>query len=63
MTIPFEEFAAKSLADPEFKREYDVLAPEFEALAKKLSARKRSAKKAQKSRRVVKPDGNLAPQR
>jgi hypothetical protein len=51
MTIPFEEFAAKSLADPEVKREYDALAPEFEALAKKLRARKRVTSKVPNSRR------------
>lgn len=63
MTIPFEEFKVRSLADPEVKREYDALAPEFEALSKKLLARKRAAAKAPTSRRVVKPDDNLAPQR
>ncbi len=34
MTIPFEEIKAKSLEDPEVRREYEALAPEFEALAK-----------------------------
>ena len=63
MTIPLKELAAKWLADPEFKREYDALAPEFEAYAKKLSAQKRGTTKAPKSRRSVKPDRNLAPQR
>jgi hypothetical protein len=63
MTIPFEEIKAELLADPEFKREYDALAPEFDALAKKLQAQKRRTKKAPKSRHVVKPDSNLAPQR
>ncbi len=53
MTIPFEEFAAELLADPEVKREYDALAPEFEALAKKLQARKRAAVKAPTSRRIL----------
>jgi hypothetical protein len=62
MTIPLKELAAKWLADPEFKREYDALAPEFEALAKKLRVRKRAAAKAPRSRRVIKPDPNLAPQ-
>jgi len=51
------------LADPEVKREYDALAPEFEVLAKELRARKRAKTKASKSRRSVKPDPNLAPQR
>jgi hypothetical protein len=63
MTIPFEEFKAESLADPEVKREYDALAPEFEAYAKKLRARKRGKTKAPKSRRIVKPDRNPPPQR
>jgi hypothetical protein len=61
MTIPLEELAAKWLADPEFKREYDALAPEFEALAKKLRARKRGKTKAPKSRRSVETDHNLTP--
>lgn len=63
MTIPFEEIKARLLADPEFKREYDALAPEFEALAKKLRAQKRAAAKAPNSRRIVKADPDLAPQR
>lgn len=63
MTIPFEVIAARMLADPEVKREYDALAPEFEVLAKELRARKRAKTKASKSRRSVKPDPNLAPQR
>ena len=63
MTIPLKELADKWLADPEFKREYDALAPEFEALAKKLRARKRTAAKAPNSRRIPKPDRNPPPQR
>ena len=63
MTAPLKELAAKWLADPEFKREYDALAPEFEALAKKLRARKRTAAKAPNSRRSPKPDRNPPPQR
>jgi hypothetical protein len=62
MAIPLKELAAKWLADPEFKREYDALAPEFDALAKKLRAQKCHTKKAPKSRHVIKPDDNLAPQ-
>ena len=62
MTIPFEVIKAESLADPEVKREYDALAPEFEALAKKLLARKRAAAKAPHSRRILQPDPNLTPQ-
>ena len=42
MTIPLEEFMARSLADPEVKREYDALAPEFEISAELLRARKRA---------------------
>jgi hypothetical protein len=63
MTVPLEELAAKWLADPEFKREYDALAPEFEALAKKLQARKRAAAKAPNPRRILQPDPSLPPQR
>ena len=63
MTIPFEEFAARMLSNPKVKREYDDLAPEFEALAKKLRARKRTAAKAPNSRRIPKPDRNPPPQR
>jgi hypothetical protein len=36
MTVPFEELAAKWLAEPEVQREYDALAPEFEALAESI---------------------------
>lgn len=63
MTISFEEFKAESLADPEVKREYDALAPEFEAYVEPLRARKRAATKAPKSGSVVKANPNLAPQR
>jgi hypothetical protein len=63
MTIPLKELAAKWLADPEFKREYDALAPEFDALAKKLQARKHAAAKAPTSRRILQPDRNPPPQR
>ena len=63
MTIPFEVIKAELLADPEVKREYDALAPEFEALAKKLQARKRAAAKAPASRRILQPDRNPPPQR
>ena len=62
MTIPFEEIKAESLANPEVKREYDALAPEFEALAAKLQVQKRGTKKAPNSRRFVEPGDNLAPQ-
>jgi hypothetical protein len=63
MTIHFEDIKARLLADPEVKREYDALAPEFEVYAKELRAQKRAAAKAPKSRRIVKADPNLAPQR
>ena len=63
MTVPPEEFMAESLADPEVKREYDALAPEFEALAKKLRARKRATAKVPNSRRILQPDRNPPPQR
>jgi ribosome-binding protein aMBF1 (putative translation factor) len=42
MTIPLKEFMARSLADPEVKREYDALAPEFEISAELLRARLRA---------------------
>ncbi len=42
MTIPFEEFKASLLADPEVRREYDALAPEFEISAELLRARLRA---------------------
>ena len=54
---------AQSLADLEVKREYDALAPEFEALAKKLQARKRATAKAPTSRRILQPDRNPPSQR
>lgn len=63
MTIPFKEIADEWLKDPEVKREYDALAPEFEAYTKKLRAQKRRKTKAPKSRRIIKADPNLAPQR
>jgi hypothetical protein len=63
MTILFEVIKAELLADPEVKREYDALAPEFETLAKKLQARKRAAAKAPTSRRILQPDRNPPPQR
>jgi hypothetical protein len=63
MTIPLKEFMAGSLADPEVKREYDALSPEFEALAKSSRARKRGTKKALNLRRIVQPDRNTPFQR
>jgi len=42
MTIPFEEFKARSLKNPGVKRAYDALAPEFEISAELLRARMRA---------------------
>jgi predicted transcriptional regulator len=42
VTIPFEEFKARLLADPEVKAEYDALAPEFEIAAELVQARLRA---------------------
>jgi hypothetical protein len=61
MTISFEEFKAEWLADPEVQREYDALAPEFEALAKSLAAKQAQATKSPRSRRILETNSNLAP--
>jgi hypothetical protein len=61
MTIPFEVIKAEWLADPEVKREYDALAPEFEALAKSLAAKQAQGTKSPTSRRILKTNPNLAP--
>jgi predicted transcriptional regulator len=42
MTIPFEKLKAKLLANPEVRREYEALAPEFEISAELLRARLRA---------------------
>jgi len=42
MTISFEELKARLLANPEVKKEYDALAPEFEFSAELLRARLRA---------------------
>lgn len=63
MTIPFEEIKARLLADPEVQCEYEALGPEFEALAKSLTAKRALGKKLPSSRRVLKTDPNFAPQR
>jgi predicted transcriptional regulator len=42
MTIPFDKFKAKLLADPEVRREYEALAPEFEISAELIRARLRA---------------------
>jgi hypothetical protein len=43
MTIAFEDFKARLLADPEVRAEYDALAPEFEIASELLRARLRAA--------------------
>jgi len=66
MTIPFEVIMAESLADPEVKREYDALAPEFEALAESIRAKQAKKSKQQAAGRVLKLDRHApspAPQR
>jgi predicted transcriptional regulator len=42
MTISFEELKARLLANPDVKKEYDTLAPEFEFSAELLRARLRA---------------------
>ena len=42
MTIPFEEFKERLLADPNVKAEYDALAPEFEIATELIRARLRA---------------------
>jgi ribosome-binding protein aMBF1 (putative translation factor) len=42
MTIPYEVFKARMLANPDVKREYDALAPAYEIAAELLRARKRT---------------------
>jgi predicted transcriptional regulator len=42
MTVSFDEIKAELLADPETKREYDALAPEFEFSTELLRARLRA---------------------
>lgn len=42
MTIPLKEFMAKSLADPEVKREYDALEQEFAIASELIRARARA---------------------
>jgi hypothetical protein len=63
MTIPFEVIKAQLLADPEVKREYDALAPEFEALAKSIRAKLAKKSQLQASGRILKTDPHLAPKR
>ncbi|MFI5016123.1 MAG: helix-turn-helix transcriptional regulator [Hyphomicrobiales bacterium] len=42
MTVPFDQFKARLLANPEVKAEYDALAPEFEISAELVRARLRA---------------------
>ena len=42
MTIPFEVFKARMLADPEVKREYDALEAEFAIASELIRARVRA---------------------
>ena len=42
MTISFENFKARLLADPTVRAEYDALAPEFEIAAELVRARLRA---------------------
>jgi predicted transcriptional regulator len=42
MTIPYEVFKARMLANPGVKREYDAIGPAFEIAAELLGARKRT---------------------
>lgn len=42
MTIPFKEFMARSLEDPEVKREYDALEQEFAIASELIRARARA---------------------
>lgn len=42
MTIPFDKFKERLLANPKVKAEYDALAPEFEISAELLRARLRA---------------------
>ena len=42
MTIPLKEFMAKSLADPEVKREFDALEQEFAIASELIRARTRA---------------------
>jgi ribosome-binding protein aMBF1 (putative translation factor) len=42
MTISFEDFKARLLADPEVRAEYDALAPEFEIASELVRARLRA---------------------
>lgn len=42
MTIPYEEFRVRALANPEVRAEYEALAPEFEIAVELIQARLRA---------------------
>jgi len=42
MTVPYDQLKSKLLANPDVKREYEALAPEFEISAELLKARLRA---------------------
>ncbi len=42
MTIPYEEFKARLLADPEVLAEYEAMAPEFDIATELIQARLRA---------------------
>lgn len=52
--MTFREFLAEQLKDPEFKKEYDALEPEFEE-KKKLRAEETAIPKAEKAAVEVQP--------
>jgi hypothetical protein len=63
MTIPFEQIKAQLLADLAVKREYDALAPEFEAFGGSIRAKLATKSHRQASRRILKTHPHLAPER
>jgi hypothetical protein len=63
MTIPLKEFMARSFTNPDVKREYAALGPEFEALAESPQARQSQTIESFTSRRIVESDSDLAPKR
>jgi hypothetical protein len=63
MTIPLEKLKEEWLADPEVKREYDALAPEFDALAESIRPKLAKKSKRQASRRILKLDRHAPAER
>jgi hypothetical protein len=63
MTIPSKEMMARILADPEVRREYDALAPGFEALAESISAKQAQGTKRPSSGRILESYPDLPPKR